>query len=63
MRPIEVARHDAFETTALLRIPDERPAVPFAFGEREQHVEDERLQRKLILGVLNALHRIKLVSK
>ena len=51
---VEVAGHQPLEAAAHLHFADERPAVPLAAGEREQHLKDERLQREVCVDVFAA---------
>ena len=53
-RSVEVAGHQPFEAAAQLHFANERPAVPLAAGEREEHLEDERLQREVCVDVFAA---------
>jgi hypothetical protein len=39
------------EPAALLDLADEAPPVPFTVDEREQDLEDERLERQMPLDV------------
>ena len=54
-RAIEIRRQDPIAAVALLDVADQAPAVAFAVGELEQHVEHERLEREKTIDAVAVL--------